>query len=212
MDIKNKKQLQVGDNIFFGAYPYDEDGTARPIKWRVLDVRDGKALLFSEYGLDTQPYHNVYENITWENCSLRAWLNQAFLCTAFTKEEEAAIQLTHIDNGKSQGNPDWSTDGGSDTQDKAFLLSYKEAGDYFSNANSRACRATPYAKDKRARVEKRGFCYFGLRSPGIFQISAAVVVGSSSRDCSDVRYVNNCVRPALWVNLNMRPASSPETT
>lgn len=35
-----------------GQYPYESDGTPAPVLWRILDVRDGAALLLTEYVID----------------------------------------------------------------------------------------------------------------------------------------------------------------
>ena len=52
-----KPRYQVGDLIEFGSYYQDDLSRKTPIKWRVLDIQDGKALLISELLLDAQPYN-----------------------------------------------------------------------------------------------------------------------------------------------------------
>lgn len=39
--------------VHLGEYPYEEDGTLQPVLWRVLAVEDGRALLMTEYIIDT---------------------------------------------------------------------------------------------------------------------------------------------------------------
>lgn len=39
--------------------------------------------------------------------------------------------MTTVDNSKAQGYSGYSTDGGNNTEDKVFLLSYAEANKYF---------------------------------------------------------------------------------
>ena len=96
-----------------------------------------KALLISQYGLDAQPYNESETNVTWEKCSLRAWLNDVFFSRAFDTSEQQAIILTTVANDKSQGYSEWNITGGSTTKDKVFLLSYAEAKMYFGlNENS----------------------------------------------------------------------------
>ena len=124
--------VKVGDCITFGHYPQTSSGTdSTPIEWLVLDVdtENNTALVISKYGLDAKPYNTEYANVTWETCSLRTWLNNEFMNKAFTAAEQAAILTTTVDNSSSQG---WSdTNGGNNTQDKIFLLSYAEANKYF---------------------------------------------------------------------------------
>lgn len=60
---------------------------AEQIEWMVLAVEGDEALLLSKYALDTQPYHDVEVDITWEKCTLRTWLNETFLAAAFDAGE-----------------------------------------------------------------------------------------------------------------------------
>ena len=39
--------------VHLGEYPYEADGTVKPLLWRVLEVRDNRALLLTEYIIDT---------------------------------------------------------------------------------------------------------------------------------------------------------------
>ena len=74
----------------FGTYPQTADGTDKtPIEWYVLDYREdeGRALLLSRYVLDAVSFNGKAGQVTWEECALRAWLNDEFLNTAFTEEE-----------------------------------------------------------------------------------------------------------------------------
>ena len=206
----------VGSIVTFGQYEQDNNTGNGPeeIEWIVLDVQDGKSLLLSRYGLDAKPYNTEYMiNINWEECSLRAWLNNDFLKGAFTPTEQSAILLTAVDNSKSQGYSDWSTNGGNNTQDHLFLLSYAEANKYlgvtYGDSNNTRSRVAPtaYAKaqgawtsdNKTADGETAGGWW--LRSPGFLRNSAASVGRAGSLSCSSVRSGLVVVRPAFWLNL-----------
>ena len=54
----------------------------------VLEERDGKRLLFSRDLLEQKRFNETYGNNNWEGCTLRAWLNNEFMQTAFTEEEK----------------------------------------------------------------------------------------------------------------------------
>ena len=86
--------------IPFGHYEQDNNpgNGPEPIEWLVLDIQDGKALLLSKYGLEAKAYNTKFVDITWENCTLRTWLNGEFLAKAFSAEEQSAILLTEVDN------------------------------------------------------------------------------------------------------------------
>lgn len=217
----------TGDAITFGSYEQDNnpDNGPEPIEWIVLDVRDGKALLLSKYGLDAKPYNREFDYVTWETCTLRTWLNKDFLKAAFSKTEQQAILLTDVDNSDSQGF-DWSTirngnyaTGGNNTQDKIFLLSYAEANRYLGvqyrkigdddpYLKSRAA-STAYAKarganhsDSRETADGEPAVWWWLRSPAATAYCAANVLDDGCLYSFDVRIEDGVVRPALWIDLN----------
>lgn len=206
--------------ITFGSYPqtaYGDDST--PIEWLVLAQEGDKVLLLSRYGLDEQPYHEEYEKVTWETCSLRAWLNGEFLNTAFTEEERQCILTTSVSNDASEGLYD--TQAGEDTEDKIFLLSCREAHRYLNvteedHENVRARVApTEYAKAQGAysskstssggpktTAEGKAAGQWWLRSPGLYADNAAHVSVYGSLESMGVASSNFSVRPALWVDLS----------
>ena len=122
-----------------------------PIKWRVLDVNENDALLVADKGLDDQKYNTAGEDVTWETCTMRSWLNgydssvnrhgtdyscNNFINAAFTASERSAIKTIEVVNGDNThfsavktvkvvngGNINFSGDGGNNTSDKIFLLS-----------------------------------------------------------------------------------------
>lgn len=96
----------------------DDDGTKyivradkscykyEPIKWRVLSVsEDGTdAFLMADKTLDGKAFHSNYsetvtkDTVTWEISDVREWLNETFMETAFSEEEQNAIVATEIEN------------------------------------------------------------------------------------------------------------------
>ncbi len=122
----------VGDIVYFGSYEQDNDAVngTEPVEWYVLDKADGEATLLAVHLLDCQQYHEADENITWENCTLRSWLNGEFYNTAFSEEEQAAIVNTNVIN-EDNSYWGWDMEGGNDTEDKVWLLSLEEIERYF---------------------------------------------------------------------------------
>lgn len=173
-------------------------------------------MLIAQKGLDVQPYNTKYGSVTWETSSLRNWLNTTFLNESFTAEEQKAIRTTGVDNGKAQGCELWETDGGNNTQDKVFLLSYGEAKKYFDIATpgidgpeKARIQPTKYAEDQGAYVSEeyktadgKDATRWWLRSPGCNQLDAACV---HARGCVGEQMCSNkdtCTRPAMWVDCN----------
>ena len=224
-------EVSVGDHVFFGTFPQTEDGTDNtPIEWRVLDVQDNQALLLSVYGLDARPFNTEWsEDVTWENCTLRAWLNDDFLNRAFTAEEQSAIPVTTVENGREQSFGGYTHFYCDDTQDKIFLLSYAEVHKYLgvvfweisddTNVKSRVA-ATDYAKSAGAEWRREDFwtqegkkaTWWWLRSPGLVRGNAARVIWRGSLCNRKVNTANGCVRPALWVNLDLAQLSTEAGT
>ena len=193
--------FQPGKIVQFGRYPQTTEGNDDTVvEWQVLD-RDGRnALLISRYGLDVQPYTWPHAQVTWEQCTLRIWLNDTFANRAFSQKEQQAILMTTVANGSDEGY--WKTDGGNDTQDKIFLLSYRQAEQYFDvtidndeNMKSRM-QPTDYALAHGA-----GKLGWWLRSQGPERDTAARVYYVGALDY-DFTGVEECVRPALWVNID----------
>ncbi len=197
---------EEGDSITFGKYQFTSKEQTAPIEWKVLKVQGKKKLVISEYALDCLPYNKEYKDITWENCTLRSWLNNDFYNTAFSEDEKKAIVQTNVTADK---NPQYSTNPGNNTKDNVFLLSISEAEKYFTNNDARRCVPTEYAKAKGAYtsdqfpVGGKATCCWWLRSPGFNQDTAACVsdVGSVYYYGYNAHIAYYCVRPALWINL-----------
>ena len=136
--------------IVFGAYEQDGDESngPEPIEWEVLEENGDGTFLVSRYVLDAQPYNTEEADVTWESCTLRSWLNDEFLNKAFTAEEQARIRITELEN---PDNPVWGTTGGSNTQDRIFLLCVEEVRSHYSvNSQDLIIPPTVYAKQQGA--------------------------------------------------------------
>ena len=203
-------KANVGSIVFYGAYEQDNDTTngKDDIEWLVLDKQDDKALVISKYALDCQPYNTEYEDVTWETCTLRKWLNGTFIKDAFNETEQGMILTATVTADK---NPEYSTNPGKDTKDKVFLLSITEANKYFASDSARQCAPTAYAiaqgawkSDSYTTSEGKAACWWWLRSPGFLRDWADGVdnVGSVSEDGFSVNYDDNAVRPAMWIKTN----------
>ena len=192
--------VSVRSIIKFGSYEQDADTTngKEEIEWIVLAVDGSRALLISRYALDGKQFNEVQtNNTTWENCTLRTWLNDTFYNTAFGKKHQEMIQSVTVTADK---NPSYSANPGNDTTDKIFLLSISEANKYFSSDNARRCRVTLYGCTQYVN-NSNYWTRWWLRSPGWNSQHAANVTydGSVSELGDDVDYRTIAVRPALWI-------------
>lgn len=202
MDRAGFVNVKVGDIITFGNYWQGKDESAgkQPVEWQVLDVKDGKALVISKYGLINHEYNEKWTGATWETCTLRKWLNDTFIKDIFSAEEMKAVTLSDVSADK---NSIYNTNQGNDTKDKLFLLSIKEVKQYFVSDEKRLCKPTEYAVYHGAYDLNCGYGWWWLRSVLAGGYFAANVGshGSVSYDGAYLDHYMGSVRPAFWLNL-----------
>ena len=203
--VAHINEFQAGNYVTFGSYPQTEAGNDdTPIEWLVLENDGETALLISRYALDCKPYNGERETTTWEQCTLRNWLNNEFFNKAFSAEEKQSILQSDVSADK---NPRYDTNPGNATKDMVFLLSVVEANKYFESDDARMCAPTDYAIQQRAytsdsdKVEGRKACWWWLRSPGSLSSIAAGVYTDGSIDRSGVINSRGAVRPCVRVRL-----------
>ena len=171
---------ETGDVFSFGK----KDGNY--IGWRVLSEKDDGFLLISDKVLDYMPYNVEYLNVTWEDSSLREYLNGTFYEDNFSESEKEHIELSLISNA---GNSEYGSIVGNDTLDYFYLLSMEEAEEYFETDEDR--RAV-YLSDGSA-------AYWWLRTPGQYNTTASLVlaVGIIKESGMDVD-IERGVRPVFY--------------
>lgn len=188
----------IGSIIKLGKYEQDNNTSngSEDIEWIVLAKDIDKMLVISDKAIDCKPYNTSSTNVTWETCSLRNWLNNDFINSAFSATEKTMISSVKVSADK---NPDYSTSSGKATQDRLFLLSVKEMNKYLSSNSKRRCKSTDYAV---ANGAKGNYCSWWLRSPGAYQSYATEVfsTGEIYTKGGGVGAIG-AVRPAMWISL-----------
>jgi hypothetical protein len=186
------------DIIAFGGYT-----------WRVLDVKDDKALILSEAILELRWYHNAFADITWADCALRAYLNDEFYGTFGESDKQQIVPVTN----RNADNPWFKTKGGPDTVDNVFLLSLEEVCTCFGDSSaklqykgSQTWSIDDEHNAKRQAVYGNDPHWWRLRSPGYYGRTSASISSNGNvyvrgngvygrpRD-------GGGVRPALWLRL-----------
>ena len=207
---RTENGVSTWDCIYFGNYYQSNSSTKEPIKWRVLSVKGNEAFVVADKALDCQPYNETYEDVTWETCTLRQWLNSTFLDAAFDAEEKSAIKMTTVVN---EDNISYGTEGGNTTSDKIFLLSQNEVknpsygfnSDYYTESETRQCKASAYAVENNCYISSSdgyaGNCCWWLRSPGLNSSYASIVILDGWGNY-DGNFGLSGVRPALNLNLS----------
>jgi hypothetical protein len=198
--------LQVGDTFYFGHYEQDNDlsnGTEE-LEWTVLDVVDGKAFVTTVCAIESMMYHHTLEAITWEQSSIRKWLNEDFYEQAFDREHQKYIALTLV---PSDLNPEHDTLSGEITEDRIFLLSLREVELYLTGKPEAICKATDFVTKTRLGYAfvHNGGSWWWVRTPGLQQSYAAGInpVGEMSTDGNSVTYYAGGIRPAMWIDLTV---------
>lgn len=196
-DDKPIHTLQVGETVKFGAYQ-QQSSQRDSISWVVLRVDEGKALLLSVNLLSSRPWDETGNNLTWDNCSLRQWLNHDFLNVAFSASERADIVPAALDNSDQQR---YGTPAGKNTEDSVFLLSVNDFAAYVQGTRFATASPTRRALDEGAYANAQGYSAWWLRSPGMTPdspayLSSAGELGTRAHKATE-RILG--IRPAIWV-------------
>ncbi len=166
------------ETVAFGTYEQDNnpENGPEPIEWTVIFEDNEGKLLISNKILDCVQFNKKFESCTWENSSIRKFLNGDFYNSAFSAEEQGKIvayKATSVDpkvyieeqraqiladlaaSGSASGNEqpkiDESTIDIPGTEDKVFLLSDYEVKQYLPDdpevkGDESFAYVTPYAE------------------------------------------------------------------
>ena len=211
----------VGDSIKFGTYEQNdkESDGFESIEWQVLEREGNKLMIISKNILAYKNYNVIEETTTWEDCTLRLWLNEIFYKEAFSLEEQRLIMPKSV---KMDANPYYDTDFGNDTMDKVYILSASEAERYFDSDAERIAKNT---KTVTAYLSKK---FYGSEEHSWWLRTLAADAGDTTMLFSDgsasikncavfvdddgiIRYTDSFngdvinyfgVRPVLWIDLD----------
>jgi len=195
--------VKVGSTIKFGLYEQDNDNSngKEEIEWLVLAKEGDRILVISKYLLDNQTFDAVpYPDRSWEICSLRKWLNETFLNSAFFECEQVMIPSVTV---SADSNPEYGTSPGNSTMDQVFLLSIAEAKKYFSSDSARQCQGTAYCYARGTYKDENGNGWWWLRSPGFssYVVAGVDYDGSVNHSGHAASYDHSAVRPAMWIEI-----------
>ena len=198
-----------------------------PIKWRILEEKDGNAFILCESIIENQTYSSSSVN-KYVSSEIRQWLNNEFYNKAFNSLQQELIQITEVDNSARSTNPNnnatqWNNGNNSyacaNTNDKVFLLSEQEVtdsaygfnSDYSDSDTARRKQTSDYSRATGAYMDTNS-SYYGngwwwLRSPHYSESHHALTVGyngsATEGNKGHVAYNNyNGVAPALKIRLS----------
>ena len=183
----------------FWAYSYISDfstnywGSMPEDPSRLITINGRNGILWEDRK-SRRSEEDLYES----NMHIRWYLNHDFLEKTFTEAERARICLTHLTN---PDNPESKVDGGPDTDDYIFFLSYTEVKAYMPDPADRKTKLTTSAKRLRPDITEP---VYWLRTPGHTRVDAMIVYGSNGNMTywgTDVGHSNVGVRPCMWISI-----------
>ena len=189
------------------------DGTTyyfkvEPIRWRILSEDGDTALILCDSIIANRRYDDSSKN--YKESEIRQWLNATFYETAFTELQKELILTTTVDNSVYSTGYNSNPCACENTNDKIFLLSYREVTNSaygFSSDSDRTMQTSDYSRASGVYMSKSS-SYYGngswwLRSPFPDNINNARRVDYDGfLGCNS--YVNHSdygVVPALQIRL-----------
>ncbi len=131
-----------------------------PIKWKILEDKNGKVFIFSELILDVHKFDDNSND--YAASSIRSWLNSDFYNKAFTDKQKELIENTTLKDI-------------SNVTDKVFLLSEEEIENTsygFYSDNDRCKKVTDYAKANHA------YEYYNYKKNGWYWLRTSYASGA----------------------------------
>lgn len=171
---------ESGMKVTIGRFEQDNDPSngAEDIEWYVIDYRDGKYYLISEYIL-TGIKKEKGKDIKWAGCEVRSWLNGEFYNSAFTESEKSFILDTYLEN---EG-----------TTDKVFIISTVDKENFVYDEVLDRGAPTQYARAQGVVINS-----FSITPP--CETSCFYIRGSKGNVYTERSDNIGGVRPAMWIS------------
>lgn len=205
--IKGKSSLSAGwKSDYSGVKPGDIIWLGRTVMpWKVLENKDGRLLLLSEYVLDCMPFEDFYDpfyfsmsfdRTRWPYSSIRRHVNSEFYESLLSDEEKQNVVPVYIsadDRLTFEKREDAR-------EDKMFFLSKQETEKYLKTQKSRLAPVTSFATRSMLYEKFETYAYWWLRTPGPFLVEKMYVFNG------DITGTNSMVGGDHFNYLGVRPA------
>lgn len=203
------KQTQYGyKNLVTYWFKYE------PIEWLVLKEESGKKLLLSNLVLNANVYNYETEfNKKFDHnggygygndyalSSIRLLLINDFYNLAFSNSDKSKILETLVDNSASHtATEDYES---TNTNDKVFLLSYKEVKLLIKNESQRMADASDFAKIHGLAEYENNIGSWWIRGAvNECETSGFVNCYGGIHTEPNLHSETRGIRPAIWINAN----------
>lgn len=116
VDLFKINGIAVGNIVSFGNY-----------KWKIIEINKNGTLMICQDFKENHPFNREWKSITWNQCSLRKWLNDEYLRSNFSLEE-----IKYIMNSKNFTKVDDELFPGvsEETLDKVFIFDLNQYDNY----------------------------------------------------------------------------------
>lgn len=202
--------FSTGTTVTSGTVYYFK---VEPIRWRILSTDGNTALILCDSIIANHRYY--YGSNNYAESEIRQWLNEQFYETAFSELQREIILTTTVDNSAASTGYTSNPYACEDTEDKVFLLSYKEVTSssygFSTSTSSSATRemlTSDYSRATGAYMytssSRLGNGYWWLRSPYFGIRNCARFVDFDGHITYYYNYVydtSNGVVPALQIQL-----------
>ncbi len=175
--------------------------------WKVLENKNGRLLLLSEYVLDCLPFEDFYDpfyfsmsydRTRWPFCTLRRHINNEFFPYLLSEEEKQNVIPVYIsaDDVLTLESREGIK------EDKMFLLSKQEAERYLKTEKDRFAPVTSFGVRSMLYNDFDTYAYWWLRTPGKYDVEKMYVLDgviTSSNSIVGGDHFNYLgVRPAMY--------------
>lgn len=122
----------IGTLVKVGKIEQDgkTDNGADDISWYIIAKSDTQAILLSQYALALMPFDESGKAVSYEQSTIRKYLNDTFYNSVFTDEEKARIVSTKI------------TQENSESDNNVFLLTSEMYTQYITTSTMKTVKAT----------------------------------------------------------------------
>ena len=201
-EVETMKVSEVGDVVTFGKYEQDNnlENDQEDLTWIVTKIEDDKVHLISEQIIDAKPFHQDFEEITWEDSTIRTWLNSEFKSEAFTEGEQLYLIEQEVENNDYELE-NKITDGGKNTKDSVFLLDTEEVDSLPKEIIP--AKATEFAKANGCFTDfSKGFWWTRSVGSSNKHFLPVNITGSTVSSGTNVNYASFGIRPSIVIDIS----------
>ena len=201
---------------YFGEYPYEKDGTVRPVLWRILEYENGQLLMITEQIIDTQQVifetdqkkidAYDYRNITtYEESDLYTWMNTVALDTLLGDDHARSALIEQPGGGKFFIM----------NMDEFRNVKYGFSANTWGEQPTRQATGTPYALTVRGLYKDHEYgksCYWvaDIKSPDAYRF--ALVGYNGHLSWGGYTRTNVGIRPSVRLDMSQMMIYSGDGT